>query len=253
MSIDTDQAETEQREAPHGYRLGDPISLADFLALPVDGRRWRRDERGRLSDVLPEEQLEHRDPLASLNAWLARTLPDPWRPIPEPSIALGEFFARTGKPIPLSDLGVRAIEPDVALFSGPVEPAPLTRGAVKAVTTRGLRLVVELLSRSTWRNDLGLGTKADAVDRWPSYLASGVPELWILNVGVGAPCPMAPRSGLFLRNAGDAWEVLPIDDAVPAAGEVHGFRPVSAGVVRSTVGVAFDLGAFWGRLSQPEA
>jgi hypothetical protein len=252
MSTDTDQADTE-RYAPHGYRLGDPISLADFLALPVDGRRWRRDERGRLSDVLPEEQLQHRDPLGELNVWFARTLPDPWRPRPEPSIALPELFSRTGAPIPTSHFGVRAIEPDVALFSGPVEPAPLTLGAVKAVTTRGLRLVVELLSRSTWRNDLGLGKKADAVDRWRSYLASGVPELWILNVGVGTPCPMPPRSGLFLRNAGIAWEALPIDDAVPAEGEVHGLRPVSSGVVRSTVGVAFDLGAFWGRITPPGA
>lgn len=251
MSIDTDQADTE-RYAPHGYRLGDPISLADFLALPVDGRRWWRDERGRLSDVLPDDILDHRIPLGSLNAWLARTLPDPWLPIPEPAIALGTLFALTGGRVPPSRFGVKAIEPDVALFSGPVEPAPLTLGAVKAVTTRGLRLVVEFLSPSTWRNDLGLG-EADEVDRWRSYLASGVPELWILNVGVRAPCPMPVRSGLFLRNAGDAWVALSIDGAVPAEGEVHGHRPVSAGVVRSTAGLAFDLGAFWGRITPPEA
>lgn len=251
MSIDTDQADTE-RYTPHGYRLGDPISLADFLALPVDGRRWWRDGRGRLSDVLPEEQLEHREPLGIISTWLARSLPDPWLPVPEPAIALRSIYARTGLPVPPSRLGVKAIEPDVGLFSGPMEAAAMTGEAVKASTTRGLRLVVEILSDSTWRNDLGIG-RADEVDRWRSYLVSGVPELWLLNVGVEAPCPMPPRSGLFLRNAGDAWEPLPIDGAVPAAGEVHGFCPVSAGVVRSTVGVAFDLGAFWGRLAPPRA
>lgn len=251
MSTDTDQADTE-RYAPHGYRLGDPISLADFLALPVDGRRWRRDGRGRLSDVLPDDLLDHRLPLGWLNTWLARSLPDPWLPVPEPAIALGSIFARTGHPIPPSRFGVKAIEPDVALFSGPMEAAAVVGGAVKASTTRGLKLVVEILSDSTWRNDLGIGA-ADEVDRWRSYLASGVPELWLLNVGVEAPCPMPPRSGLFLRNAGDTWVALPVEGGVLADGGVHGLQPISAGVVRSTVGVAFDLNAFWERITPPEA
>lgn len=119
----------------------------------------------------------------------------------------------------------------------------------KSFTTLGLQLVVEVLSGRTWRADLGVGDK-DGVDRWQSYLGSGVPELWLVNAGVRGKCPLLPMSGLFLRNAGDAW--TPLDVAAPehGPGEVHGLRPLVGGVVRSGLGFDLDVGALFKDFAQ---
>lgn len=58
-------------EAPAGYRLGDPIALADLLALPPDGRRYARDPAGRLCLMSPDHTRRHRSPISRLIASLA--------------------------------------------------------------------------------------------------------------------------------------------------------------------------------------
>lgn len=89
-----------------------------------------------------------------------------------------------------------------------------------------------------------------AVDRWASYLRSGVPELWLVNVGVEGDCPLPPMSALLLRNAGDAWAPLDVASPVHAAGEVHGLRPLVAGVVRSGLGFDLDVGELFADLAR---
>jgi Uma2 family endonuclease len=46
------------------------------------------------------------------------------------------------------------------------------------VSPEHLLLVIEILSPTTWRQDLGVGD-ADDVDRPRTYLESGVPEYWV--------------------------------------------------------------------------
>ncbi len=229
------------------FRAGDPIALADLLALPPDGKRWGRDDRGRLCLMLPEDFIQHRLPIGALDRFVQRAAPEAWHVLIEPSLALPTLFSRRGPPIPSSPLGPRAIEPDLAVFDRRPVGAPPNGRVVKAATTEGLRLVVEVLSPDTWRNDLGIGS-ADEVDCWRSYLASGVPELWLVNMGAPAPCPLPQRSGLFLRNAGDAWEPLPVEGAVHGEGTVHGHAPLRSGVVVSTTGMRLDLDALWSRI-----
>lgn len=243
----TDQVWSSERDAPAGYRLGDPIALEDLLALPPDGRRYVRDERGRLQLMSPDDTFSHRRPLGRLGWQLARAVEPRLGVFSEPGLALPVLVKLDGSPVPSSRLGPRRLEPDLAVFEphlpdvlGP--PAPDLRA-------QGLHLVVEVLSDDTFRNDLGLG-EADAVDRWRSYLLSGVPELWLVNVGVEAPCPLPPRSGLFLRNAGDAWVPLDVDEPALAGGEVHGLRPLLRGRVRSLTGATFDLEAYWAEVER---
>lgn len=209
-------------------RLGDPITLADLLALPPDGMRYTRDAAGRLCLMSPDHHRHHRRPLSRLMRRLGRAVADSWEVLPEPGIVFPALLLLGGEPLPPSPLGPQAIEPDVAVFDRRPVEAPLT---TMACTSAGLRLVIEVLSPSTWNADLGLG-EADAVDRWRTYLAAGVPELWILNVGVSG-APLAPGSGLFLKNSGAAWASLGGRDLVLGTGLIHGIAPITAGVIRS--------------------
>lgn len=234
------------RDAPAGYRLGDPIAVEDLLALPPDGRRYVRDERGRLQLMSPDDTFSHRRPLGRLGSLLTRALEPRLGVFPEPGLALPVLVKLDGSPVPPSRLGPRRLEPDLAAFEphlpDVLAPAPDLRA-------QGLHLVVEVLSDDTFRNELGLGA-ADAVDRWRSYLLSGVPELWLVNIGVEAPCPLPLRSGLFLRNAGDAWAPLDVDEPGLGDGEVHGLRPLLRGRVRSLTGTTFDLEAYWAEVER---
>lgn len=229
-------ADTSAVEAPAGYRLGDPIALTDLLALPPDGRRYARDPAGRLSLRSPDHARRHRSPISRLVAALVRRVPATWEVAPEPGIALPILIHLRGGRLPASSLGPQAIEPDVAVFSTTLEDDVAHFGV------SDLRLVVEVLSTSTWRADLGLG-EADQVDRWRSYLASGVPELWVINVGV-EDARLPTGSGLFLRNAGEAWQPLEGRDLVVGPPVVHGLGAVTGGIARSnTLEGEVDVGA----------
>ncbi len=232
------------------YQLGDLIPLEDLLAFPPDPRRLTRDARGRLCLMSPENPGEHRLPIGELNEQLHRLKPSSFRILPEASLALPRLLRLDGSDVPLSKLGrPRAIEADLAVFDGTPQIAQATRGAPKSFTTRGLRLVVEVLSEESWNADLGIG-QADAVDRWTSHARSGVPELWLVNAGVEEGCPLPPMTGLFLRNAGDAWTPLDVTAPAHGPGEVHGLRPLVGGVVRSTLGFELDVGAFFTDLAR---
>jgi len=237
-------------DAPAGYRLGDPIELADLLALPPDDRRYDRDAEGRLTLMSPDDAPTHRRPMALLDRWLGRELDLSWEILPEPGIAFDPIWSLQGAVLPPSRLGRKTLGPDVAVYAG--RPRFLY-GRPDAEDPRyqvfapdGLRLAVELLSRRTRRSDLGLG-EAEEVDRWRTYLDNGVPELWLLNAGEAA-CGLPPRSALFLRNGGDRWEPLSGEDLrrLPVERGVHGLAPVAGGTVRSAaLGLRFDLDAFW--------
>jgi len=231
------------------YELGDEIPLEDLLAFPPDPRRLGRDERGRLCLVSPENVPNHRIPISLLNRRLVLALDPRLLLVPEGSVALPQLLRLRGDPIPESRLGPRAVEGDLVVFEDPRLARP---GFDKSLHVDGVRLVVEVLSRQTWRWDLGLG-KADQVDRWRSYLRSGVPELWIFHADMRLPtCPLPPWSGLFLRNSrlasspgtgGDAWTSLEVEAPGFAACEpFEGLRPLVAGRVRSTTGVVLDVG-----------
>jgi hypothetical protein len=250
------ETDREREEEWEGYRLGDPIPLHDFLALPDNrdrnNRRLDRDGEGRLFRMLPDDQFLHRIPMAGVQRTLFLRHIDPrfWI-IPEPGLVLPRLIHLQGHALPPSRLGPAVVEPDLVVFDGVPRkpPPPVPR---RAVLAERARLVVEVLSKDTFRNDLGLG-KSDNLDRWASYLASGIPELWIVNVGVERPCPLPPRSGLFLRNATDRWEPLPCEGAAHASGEVHGLRPLVAGRVRSlAVGLEIDLAELWETLDPPQ-
>lgn len=222
------------------YELGDEIPLEDLLAFPPDPRRLGRDERGRLCLVSPESIPNHRIPISLLLRRLVLALDPRLLLVPEGSVALPQLLRLGGDPIPESRLGPRAVEGDLVVFEDPRLARP---GFEKSLHADGVRLVVEVLSRRTWRWDLGLG-KADQVDRWRSYLRSGVPELWIVHADLRVPtCPIPAWSGLFLRNAGDAWAPLEVEAPAFAAGEpFEGLRPLVAGRVRSTTDVVLDVG-----------
>ena len=68
--------------APAGFKLGDPISLSDLLSLPPDGRRYARDEQGRLTLMAPDKPSSHRRPLGRVARFLTRSLEDPWEVTP---------------------------------------------------------------------------------------------------------------------------------------------------------------------------
>jgi len=235
-------------DAPAGYRLGDPIALEDLLALPPDGRRYARDEAGRLTLMSPDDARRHRGPLVALTARLNRALAPPWWAGQEPSIAFDPLYARDGRRLGPSRLGRRAIEPDLAVFADrprPIAGDPERTEAWTVYAPDGLRLVVELVSPGTWRDDVGAG-EADRVDRWRTYLENGVPEYWVLNAGFeGLAVPT--RAGLFLRSDGEAWASLEGEGLRRAEAPVRGVRPVLGGRVASPAlgGFALDLDAFW--------
>lgn len=233
------------------YRLGDEIPLEDLLALPPDGQRYGRDERGRLCLMSPERFYVHRAPITMLHQRLAVALP-PTRPVTcEGSLALPVLVRLDGSPLPESPLGPRGLEPDLVVFDGWPRSAGPTADA-KSVHVDKVTLVVEVLSARTWRSDLGVPRPSSAtaqkavddVDRWQSYLRSGVPEVWMINVGVpGTPLPIG--SGLFVRNAGATWAPAEVEGSVSAVAEpIHGIQPVVAGRIRSRTGFVLDLAEF---------
>lgn len=230
--------------ATTSYRLGDAIPLEDLLALPPDGKRYGRDARGRLCLMSPERVYFHRLPISLMDRRLGRALSDRFHILCEGSLALPRLERLDGTPLPASRLGPRGIEADVAVFDGVPLPGGPTPELTKSARVDRLRLVVEVLSESTWSCDLGLG-EADEVNRWRSYLLSGVPELWLVNAGV-EECPLPPGSALFLRNAGDVWVPLEVVGPVFAGCPlVHGLAPVTAGRVRSGLGFELDVGAYF--------
>jgi hypothetical protein len=231
--------------APAGYRLGDPIPLEDLLALPPDGRRYTRDAGGRLALMLPDDARWHGFPESSLVRWFYRRLADPSFVTSERAIAFARISSLQGRLVPPSRLGPKVLEPDVAVFAEPPGFVVDDRGQARGLDPSLLRLVVEVLSPGTHRQDLGLGD-ADAVDRLRTYLDSGVPELWMLNPGPRALGGLPPRSALFLRAAAGAWEALPGDALVEAAPTSHGFRPVLSGRCSSAaLGFTVDVDELW--------
>ena len=249
--------------APAGYRLGDPIALHDFLALPPDGRRYTRDEQGRLALMSPDDARAHRNPLALLTEALIRALARPWRVISEPGIAFDPVWSLQGERLPPSRLGRKAVSPDVAVFEGPPQflagRPDVADPAYHVFSPENVRLAAELVSPGTWRSDLGSG-EADAVDRWRTYWDNGVAELWILNAG-DAPCgPLPPRAGLFLRRgrgrsgsraaARAGWRPLPAP-GLRLSPETEVGPAVLGGEVRSVAipGLSLDLDAFWAEVS----
>lgn len=231
------------------YRLGDVIPLEDLLALPPDGKRYGRDARGRLCLMSPERVYLHRFPISVVGRTLTLGLSARHHVIFEGSLALRRLVRLNGDEVPPSRLGPRSVEPDVAVFDGYPRPAGQDAERAKSALVDRLRLVVEVLSEATWGSDLGLGD-ADDVDRWRSYLLSGVPELWLVNAGVEGGCPLPPMTGLFLRNAGEAWASLDVTSPVHRPGDIHGLRPLVGGVVRSTLGFELDVGAFFSDLAR---
>lgn len=246
---------TENYTAPGGYRLGDFVPLHDFLAFPdrrcATGERWGRDEQGRLAFMLPESFGRHRCPLGYLLHILNRKLDWPAHQVmSEPGIAFPRIYSLEGELLPESRLGPKALHPDVAVYAGRGKPMP---GHDHLGLPAGLHLVIELLSPYTWRSDLQRGA-ADEVDRWRSYVESGVAEYWIVNAGVDLPsCPLPPRSGMFLRAEDAGWKPLGGEGLRLLEPEVHGIRPVAGGVVHSAAipGLTLDLDAFWRDLDLP--
>lgn len=237
------------RAAQRDYVLGAPISLQDFLALPPDGTSYGRDEQGRLVLMTPDDSLFHRLPLDAgltrLKLWAERQRRHRFSVIPEPGIGFERILDTKGRVLPESFLGPKALEPDLACFAGTLRFVPAGRGLTH-FSPRGLRLVVEVLSPSTWRSDLGEGADDD-VDRLRTYAANGVPEYFVLNAGLeGLPLP--PRSGLFLaldRRSGE-YRPLPTEHA-RVAGHVRGHPALATGRVcsRALRGFVLDLASFW--------
>lgn len=244
------QPGTPTSEAPGRPRLGEPIALCDLLALPSDGRRYARDDQGRLALMAPDHAPGHGYPLTSLHHHLIRSLTARWDVLQERGLALDPILDLQGRTVPPSRLGRKTLEPDLAVFEGRPTVLPHRPGTrMKVFSPRGLRLVIELLSRDTYRSDLGRGA-ADQVDRWRTYLVNHVPEYWVLNADTEA-LGLPARSGLFLANdGGRAWSPLPVEGAEAAGAELEGLTPLRAGVVRSHAvpGLTLDLAAFLGGL-----
>ncbi|MBI4612574.1 MAG: Uma2 family endonuclease [Planctomycetes bacterium] len=214
------------------YQLGSYIDLADLLAIPPDGNRYSRDEAGRLILMSPDDARFHGFPLCILAPLLRGLLTRPYRVLHERSIAFSHIYNLRGKLLRESFLGPKTLAPDVACFGRKPGYVRTPRGGTDFAPD-GVLLVVEILSRDTWRQDLGLG-RADKVDKMRSYLESGVPEYWLLNPAVRhSSCTIPPRGGLFLaRNAqGTGWEEIRSEKEIVRS--------------RAIPGLAFDLAAYW--------
>lgn len=244
---------TTRHDAPaatprSAYLLGAPISLADLLALPPDGNRYGRDEKGRLVLVAPDDAAGHRLPVSrAVRRIVQATDPALYEVVPEAPITFERVYALDGSVLPPSHHGPKALVVDFACFSRPVRVVRAPSGHTW-FSPEGLVLVAEFVSPSSWANDLGEGSSREEVDRWRTYLEAAVPEYWIFNAGferAGLP----PRSGLFLsydRGLG-TWADLPVEGARFAERDYRGRRPVAGGVVRSRAvpGLALDLDELW--------
>ncbi len=237
----TDAIDSTLERTPD-FQLGFPISLSDLLSLPPDGVRYTRDAQGRLALVSPDSFRFHRAPLSLLFGQLRLQLESRWFVVQEGGVGFEPVYSLRGARLGESRLGHKKLEPDLAVWEGSPQFRDDPRG--DSASPERLRLVVELLSPSTWRSDLGRG-EADAVDRWKTYLAAGVSEYWILNATPEA-CGLPPRSGLFLKASDDGWQALPGEGLEHAAEAINGLSPVLSGVVRSSLAdLSLDLGAFW--------
>jgi Uma2 family endonuclease len=170
-------------------------------------------------------------PLTRLTRLLNRRLEDPWHVVQEGAVAFERVWDLAGNLLPESFLGPKAIVPDMAVFSE--SPASVTGPhGLTFFAPNHLVLVVELLSPGNWRSDLGVGGSTDDVDRPRTYLEAGIRELWLLNGGV-EQCPIAPRSGKFLRRSDDGKQWLEM--------------AIEKGSLRSHAvpGLVLELESFW--------
>lgn len=223
---------TEIHTLTSPYALGAPIELPDLLALPPDELNYARDSQGRLAIMSPDDFRTHGFALMILANRLGRLLSPPRYVAQECAIAFERNYDLRGKLLRPSFLGPKAILPDLACFSQRPEFVAGPRGLTFAAP-RHLALIVEILSRGTWRSDLGIG-QAEDVDRMRTYLESPAGEYWLLNPSVDEPeCPVPVRGGRFLARAvgANAWEEI----------------PTPGGIVRSRAipEVSFGLADFW--------
>ncbi len=241
----------QQPRGPSGsqpsYRLGAPIALADLLALPPDGNRYSRDEKGRLTLTPPDNAEFHRTPLSALTATLAASVDrQRYLVVPEGSVAFDPIYELRGTVLPPSHHGLATIEPDLACLRRPVRTVRSSKNN-KVYAPEGVALVMELLSHSTWRRDLGDGAAED-VDRWRTYLENGVPEYWIFNACDHA-CGLPPRSclPLALDTSIGTWADLDAEDARYAPEEYRGRRVLVGGRVQSRAvpGLTIDIEQLW--------
>lgn len=142
----------------------------------------------------PDDPRWHVLPEAVLARRLNRQLEDPWIATSEPGVAFSRLWSLDGRLLPPSRLGPKTLEPDVCVFAGPPGFVDDERGRGRGFDTALLRLVIEVLSPTTHRQDLGPG-KGDDVDRPRSDLDSGGPESWALNARPEAVGGQAPRAG----------------------------------------------------------
>lgn len=194
----TDDFWTSQPSGPAGrssYRLGAPISLADLLALPPDGNRYSRDEKGRLILTPPDHFRYHRTPLAALAQTFGQQLDrKQYLVVPEARVAFDPIYILDGTIVPPSHHGLPSLEPDLACIRRPVQTVRVSKEN-EACSQESVILIVEFLSQSTWRSDLGDG-RGDDVDRWRTYLECGVSEYWVVNANDEA-YGLPPRSCLL--------------------------------------------------------
>jgi len=244
--------ESTPTSAPADYRLGDPIALHDLLALPPDGRRYARDDRGRLALMSPDRPDSHRYPLACLVRFVGRTLDLRWEVVPEPPIGFDPIYDQAGDVLPPSRLGHKRIVPDLAVWDGTPDVRRDPGEKAGSFSPARLRLVVEVLSAGTYASDLGTAEE-EQVDRWRTYLVNGVPEYWIVNASSEA-CGLPPRSGLFLRSDSGLWRPLAGEGLELASVTVNGLAPVTHGRVESSSlpGLTLDLEAFWAQVDELE-
>ncbi|MBI4613864.1 MAG: Uma2 family endonuclease [Planctomycetes bacterium] len=218
--------------APARYRIGASIELHDLLALPPDGNRYTRTTEGELALMSPDDWTRHGYPVITLTSLFNRLLSRPYHVLQERAMVFEKVYDLSGRVLPESFLGPKALEPDHAVFDRAPEFVTGPHG-LTFVRTGGLRLLVEVLSEGTWRSDLGVGG-SDGIDKMRTYLEAGVPEYWILNPSVDpGSCRVPVRSGRFLaRSAGASrWEEIPVERGVVRS--------------RSIPTVSIDLEAFW--------
>ncbi|MBX3225942.1 MAG: Uma2 family endonuclease [Labilithrix sp.] len=237
--------------APHSdsqpsYALGAPISLADLLALPPDGRRYARDENGMLILSPPDHADFHRTPLAILMQGMIRQLDDRSLVVAGGSVAFDPIYTLNGTVVPLSHHGLPCIEPDIICLRRPFRTIRASEKN-KVYAPEDVMLVVELLSPSTWREDLGDGT-GDKTDRWRTYLDGRVGEYWIVNAQE-TTCGIPARSVLALTfdPSLGTWSDVRVEAARHAPGDYRGRQALVGGRITSTAvpGLTLDIDHLW--------